>query len=234
MPCNRKAIWAACFSNIPAEGSWASNDLTVKLWQVHASRLVDAGHFSPDSEILALDGIPRNVAQAELMQSYIDVKQLVYSRRMTRKNGGQTQPARSTRKPTRRYKRSGYSTALCRSMNGKQPRVGSLPVRSNLHSRRKRAPNRSPDARRTAHSEPEHRIHLTNIKFKCQVGHLCIAQVHLFDYTTKTEPKPPLKSIYIERNHSREYFNIRHQFAKDKRILSTRPTPQERALSCLR
>ena len=66
------------FLEYSSRGQLVPDDLTVKLWQVHASRLVDAGHFSPDSEILVLDGIPRNVAQAELMQSYIDVKQLVY------------------------------------------------------------------------------------------------------------------------------------------------------------
>ena len=66
------------FLEYSSRGQLVPDDLTVKLWQVHASRLVDAGQFSPDSEILVLDGIPRNVAQAELMQSYIDVKQLVY------------------------------------------------------------------------------------------------------------------------------------------------------------
>ncbi len=66
------------FLEYSSRGQLVPDDLTVKLWQVHASRIVDAGHFSPDSEILVLDGIPRNVAQAELMQSYIDVKQLVY------------------------------------------------------------------------------------------------------------------------------------------------------------
>ena len=66
------------FLEYSSRGQLVPDDLTVKLWQVHASRLVDAGHFSPDGEILVLDGIPRNVAQAELMQSYIDVKQLVY------------------------------------------------------------------------------------------------------------------------------------------------------------
>lgn len=66
------------FLDYSSHGKLVPDDLTVKLWQTHALRLVDAGHFSPDSEILVLDGIPRNVGQAELMQEYIDVKQLVH------------------------------------------------------------------------------------------------------------------------------------------------------------
>lgn len=69
---------ARTFLEYSSHGKLVPDDLTVRLWQDHARRLVDSGHFTPESEVLILDGIPRNVPQAELMQQYIDVRHLVY------------------------------------------------------------------------------------------------------------------------------------------------------------
>lgn len=66
------------FLDYSSQGKLVPDDLTVRLWQAHARRLVDAGHFSPENEVLVLDGIPRNVPQAQLMEAYIDVVQLIY------------------------------------------------------------------------------------------------------------------------------------------------------------
>lgn len=69
---------ARTFLEYSSHGKLVPDDLTVRLWQDHARRLVDSGHFTPENEVLILDGIPRNVPQAELMQQYIDVRHLVY------------------------------------------------------------------------------------------------------------------------------------------------------------
>jgi len=69
---------ARTFLEYSSHGKLVPDDLTVRLWQDHARRLVDSGHFSPNREILVLDGIPRNVPQAELMLEHIDVFHLVY------------------------------------------------------------------------------------------------------------------------------------------------------------
>ncbi len=66
------------FLQYSSHGQLVPDDLTVRLWQAHARRLVDAGDFSPEREVLVLDGIPRNVAQAELMRAYINVKRLIH------------------------------------------------------------------------------------------------------------------------------------------------------------
>lgn len=69
---------ARTFLEYSSHGKLVPDDLTVRLWQDHARRLVDSGHFTPESEVLILDGIPRNVPQAELMQQHIEVRHLVY------------------------------------------------------------------------------------------------------------------------------------------------------------
>ena len=66
------------FLQYSSHGKLVPDDLTVRLWQAHARRLVDAGEFSPEHEVLVLDGIPRNVSQAELMREHIDVMQLIH------------------------------------------------------------------------------------------------------------------------------------------------------------
>lgn len=69
---------ARTFLEYSSHGKLVPDDLTVRLWQNHARRLVDSGHFTPKKEVLILDGIPRNVPQAELMQQHIEVRHLVY------------------------------------------------------------------------------------------------------------------------------------------------------------
>ena len=47
------------------------DDLTVELWKTKIE-----GEFKPDKDALVLDGIPRNVNEAKLMEELIDVKQV--------------------------------------------------------------------------------------------------------------------------------------------------------------
>jgi adenylate kinase len=58
---------------IMASGELVPDELTVKLWRDHAGRLVASGAFDPETGVLLLDGIPRNVVQCELMDDAVDV-----------------------------------------------------------------------------------------------------------------------------------------------------------------
>ena len=46
-------------------GALVPDDLTVKLWQQHVRGLIKSRKFSPKTDLLILDGIPRSVAQAK-------------------------------------------------------------------------------------------------------------------------------------------------------------------------
>ena len=59
------------------KGLLVPDDFTVRLWKDHVDRMVAAGKFNPQSDTLVLDGIPRNVAQARVLDPHIEVMKLV-------------------------------------------------------------------------------------------------------------------------------------------------------------
>jgi adenylate kinase len=52
--------------------------MTVELWRVSIQLCVDSHRFLPDIDYLVLDGIPRNICQADLMEPFIDVKKVFH------------------------------------------------------------------------------------------------------------------------------------------------------------
>jgi adenylate kinase len=66
------------FLDYSSRGSLVPDDFTTQLWQEHINGLVGLHRFDPQSDILVLDGIPRNVSQARLMDSHIDVLRVYY------------------------------------------------------------------------------------------------------------------------------------------------------------
>jgi len=66
------------FLDYSSRGALVPDDFTVQLWEEHIEGLVRLGRYDPQSDILILDGIPRNVAQARLMDDYIEVLRLYY------------------------------------------------------------------------------------------------------------------------------------------------------------
>src|ERR1700757_2401117 len=66
------------FIEYSSRGQLVPDDLTVELWHQSIEAQVVAARFKPDIDVLILDGIPRNVPQAELMLGMIDVKQVFH------------------------------------------------------------------------------------------------------------------------------------------------------------
>jgi adenylate kinase len=54
------------------------DEITVKLWQARIEDAVSAHNFKPDIDHLVLDGIPRDVSQAQIMEAMIDVKKVFH------------------------------------------------------------------------------------------------------------------------------------------------------------
>jgi adenylate kinase len=65
------------FSPTPA-GRARAGRLTVKLWQARIADVVRSHTFKPDIDSLVLDGIPRNVGQAHIMENIIQVKKVFH------------------------------------------------------------------------------------------------------------------------------------------------------------
>ena len=66
------------FIDYSSKGLLVPDDLTVELWRTKIEAQVLEAEFKPDIDALVLDGIPRNVNQAKLMEKLIDVKQVFH------------------------------------------------------------------------------------------------------------------------------------------------------------
>ena len=66
------------FLDYSSRGALVPDDFTVQLWQEHVEGLIHLGRYDPNADILILDGIPRNAAQARLMDAHLDVRRLYY------------------------------------------------------------------------------------------------------------------------------------------------------------
>ncbi|HEY5891785.1 MAG TPA: nucleoside monophosphate kinase [Chthoniobacterales bacterium] len=61
------------FLEYSSKGKLVPDEVTVQLWQARIQDVVSSHTFKPDIDFLVLDGIPRNVAQANLMETLIEV-----------------------------------------------------------------------------------------------------------------------------------------------------------------
>ncbi|HEY1583205.1 MAG TPA: nucleoside monophosphate kinase [Chthoniobacterales bacterium] len=66
------------FLDYSSKGQLVPDEITVQLWQARIDAAVDAHEFKPDIDVLVLDGIPRNVGQAKIMDDVIDVKKVFH------------------------------------------------------------------------------------------------------------------------------------------------------------
>lgn len=61
------------FLDYSSKGQLVPAEVTVKLWQARIKDAVSSHTFKPDIDFLVLDGIPRNVEQAIIMEEMIEV-----------------------------------------------------------------------------------------------------------------------------------------------------------------
>ena len=66
------------FLEYSSKGQLVPYDITVELWKVAIDAAVDAHKFKPDIDILVLDGIPRNVAQAKIIEKLINLEKIIH------------------------------------------------------------------------------------------------------------------------------------------------------------
>jgi len=58
-----------------SKGQLVPDELTVKIWKKALHAYVALSRYKPREDILVLDGIPRNVAQTELVKDHLDIRQ---------------------------------------------------------------------------------------------------------------------------------------------------------------
>jgi adenylate kinase len=66
------------FVEYSSRGELVPDELTISLWQAQIKNLADSHVYKPDIDVLVLDGIPRNVPQAVLLDQHIEVQQVFH------------------------------------------------------------------------------------------------------------------------------------------------------------
>jgi len=74
------------FVEYSSRGQLVPDETTVALWRDSIGKTIAAGRFHPDEDTLVLDGIPRNVAQAEMLSDTLDVAGVYYLRSLNPEN----------------------------------------------------------------------------------------------------------------------------------------------------
>lgn len=68
------------FLEYSSRGDLVPDEPTVDLWRHFIEGCTKSGRFHPKEDTLVLDGIPRNVAQAEMLEDTLNVKAIFYLR----------------------------------------------------------------------------------------------------------------------------------------------------------
>jgi len=63
-----------------SRGELVPDEFTIKLWKQFIKGVELINQFHPETELLVLDGLPRNVTQARLLQDTIEVVAIIYLR----------------------------------------------------------------------------------------------------------------------------------------------------------
>lgn len=69
---------AKIFIDYTSRGQLVPDQPTVKLWGQFIKNSERSGRFNPKADVLVLDGIPRNLHQAEILDATLDVKAIFY------------------------------------------------------------------------------------------------------------------------------------------------------------
>jgi adenylate kinase len=66
------------FIQYSSRGELVPDEATVRLWRENIDAQTRSGRFNPARDILVLDGIPRNVHQAQMLSDTLDVRAIFY------------------------------------------------------------------------------------------------------------------------------------------------------------
>ncbi|MEQ9616935.1 MAG: nucleoside monophosphate kinase [Phycisphaerales bacterium] len=66
------------FNHYSTQGLLVPDDVTIGVWQEYMRRSIAEWRYNPETQLLVLDGIPRNPNQAGLMDEHIDTLAVVH------------------------------------------------------------------------------------------------------------------------------------------------------------
>lgn len=66
------------FVTYSSRGELVPDELTVELWKQHVKRMAADGRYDPLTDLLFLDGIPRSLKQAEMLDAHLDPLAIIH------------------------------------------------------------------------------------------------------------------------------------------------------------
>tara|TARA_R110002111_G_scaffold180950_1_gene246550 strand:- start:977 stop:1594 length:618 start_codon:yes stop_codon:yes gene_type:complete len=75
---NVKSKLGSIFYEYSSRGELVPDEVTVKMWAENIKAHAVIGDYKPTKDLLILDGIPRTIEQAKLMDEYIEVLSVVH------------------------------------------------------------------------------------------------------------------------------------------------------------
>mgnify|MGYP000141490245 CR=1 FL=1 len=66
------------FVEYSSRGDLVPDELTIELWKAQVDNWADSHVYKPDIDFLVLDGIPRNVEQAKMLEEFLEVHQVFH------------------------------------------------------------------------------------------------------------------------------------------------------------
>ncbi len=66
------------FVEYSSRGELVPDELTIELWRDQIDKRITASTYKPDIDFLWLDGIPRNVPQAKLLEEFVEVEKIFH------------------------------------------------------------------------------------------------------------------------------------------------------------
>ncbi|MEO1130013.1 MAG: nucleoside monophosphate kinase [Planctomycetota bacterium] len=75
---NPKTEAGRMFADFSGRGELVPDDVTIGVWRENLEGQIKLHAYHPDSQLLLLDGIPRNAHQAQLMDNEVDVKLILH------------------------------------------------------------------------------------------------------------------------------------------------------------
>jgi adenylate kinase len=73
-----RSDYGKAFLHYSSKGQLVPDDISIGLWSAQIDGMERAGRFKPDIDFLVLDGIPRNVNQAKILSSKLDVRRVFH------------------------------------------------------------------------------------------------------------------------------------------------------------
>jgi adenylate kinase len=65
------------FHNYAGRGLLLPDEVTIQIWHHYAHGLIATNRYFPSQQLLLLDGIPRTIRQADLLQNYIFIERII-------------------------------------------------------------------------------------------------------------------------------------------------------------